>query len=71
MRSHYITQKVAGNVHWKQCWYRKRVSNQKTKNEPEVGRKFHHGAKTPRRSKADTLVMDRQNEGSEDLWRQR
>jgi len=26
---------------------------------------------TPLGSKADTLVMDRQNEGSEDLWRQR
>ena len=55
----------------KQCWYRKRVSNQKTKNEPVVRQKSISWGKTSLRSKADTLVMDRQDEGSEDLWRQR
>lgn len=55
---------ATGNVHGNSAVAGSKSVIQNTKNEPVVGSNIFHRAKTLMRSLADTLVMDRRDEGS-------
>lgn len=57
-------QTATGNVHGNSAVAGSRSVIQNTKNEPVVGSNIFHRAETLMRSLADTLVMDRRDEGS-------